>query len=363
MATIFEKIRRWTPTFSVKICNYDMYSLTCVHSLHLCRNRQPIPERILRGKYVMDDLVWPKSPVAPLSERFSGGALRLLAIWGFIMLCGLSNLRAQGTTHNAQETEHPDPCSSPTNEKLTPFEDLLLDQVENAVLTNPSEAPDIVVEAIATDVSNPLNFPGHVIQRAVRALGQKVNQANMARIVFGAVRARPDAVLETVRASIQRIRAPLHPNIVAAAVAALGDPYLRVELITIEEYFRETLQVSRQPILWDRIRCIQGAQETVEEVALGYKTTSLPEAVTLAEAIIDSAIEAGSSESSFDLQRAVDLVLQNGLGLSSLEGNPADSSTLLTVPPPIKPTPTPGTPGTPTPTPPTPTPTPSPISP
>jgi len=43
---------------------------------------------------------------------------------------------------------------------------------------------------------------------------------------------------------------------------------------------------------------------------------------------------AGSSESSFALQQAVDLVLQNGLGLSSLEGNPADSSTLLTVPPP-----------------------------
>ena len=301
----------------------------------------------------MDDLVWSKLPVAPLSERFSGGALRLLATWGFIMLCGLSNLRAQETTLNAQETEHPDPCSSATNEKLTPFEDLLLDQVENAVLTNPSKATDVVVEAIATDVSNPLNFPGHVIQRAIRALGQKVNQANMARIVFGAVRARPDAVLETVRASIQRTRAPLHPNIVAAAVAAVGDPYLRVELITIEEYFRETLRVSRQPILRDRIRCIQGAQETVEEAALGYKTTSLPEAVTLAEAIIDAAIQAGSSESSFDLRQAVDLVLQNGLGLSSLEGNPADSSTLLTVPPPITPTPTPGTP----------TPTPSPVSP
>jgi len=147
---------------------------------------------------------------------------------------------------------------------------------------------------------------------------------------------------------------------VAAAVAALGDPYLRVELVTIEEYFRETLQVSRQPILRDRIRCIQGAQETVEEAALAYKTTSLPETVTLAEAIIDAAIQAGSSESSFALQQAVDLVLQNGLGLSSLEGNPADSSTLLTVPPPITPTPTPGRPS---PTPATPTPTPSPISP
>src|SRR5882762_7109007 len=46
---------------------------------------------------------------------------------------------------------------------------------------------------------------------------------------------------------------------------------------------------------------------------------------------------AGSSESSFALQQAVDLVLQNGLGLSSLEGNPADSSTNITVPPPVPP--------------------------
>jgi hypothetical protein len=298
----------------------------------------------------MDALVWSKLPVVPRAERFSDGALRLLTTWGFIMLCCLQNVRAHETTQNAPEAEHAELSSSPTNEKLTPFEDLLLDQIENAVRTTPAKAPDIVVEAIATDVSNPLNFPGHVIQRAVRALGHKVNQANVARIVFGAVRARPEAVLQTVRAAIQRTPAPLHPNIVAAAVAALGDPYVRVELIRTEEYFRETLHASRQPILRDHIRDVQGTQETVEEAALAYKTSNLLEAVTLAEAIVDTAIQAGSSESSFDLQQAVDRVLQNGLGLSSLEGNPADSSTLITVPPP-------------TPAPSTPTPTPSPVSP
>jgi hypothetical protein len=256
------------------------------------------------------------------------------------------------------------------NEKLTPFEDRLLDQVENAVRTDPSKASDIVVKAIAIDVSNPLNFPGHVMQRAIRALGPKVNQSNIAIIVFCAVRARPTALFGTVRASIQKTRADLHPNIVAAAVAAVEDPYLRVESISVEEYFRETLHAARYPILRDRIRCVQGGQETVEEAALTYKTSTLPEALTLAEAIVDSAIQAGSSESIFDLQLAVNQVLQNGFSLSSLQGDPADSGTLITVPPPVTPapstpTPTPSRPTpTPTPTPTvTPTPTPSPVSP
>jgi hypothetical protein len=227
------------------------------------------------------------------------------------------------------------------NEKLTPFEDLLLDEVENAVQADPSKASDIVVKAIATEVSNPLNFPGHVMQRAIRALGPKVNESNIALMVLGAVRARPMALFETVQASIQGTRAHLHPNIVAAAVAAVGDPYLRVQSITVEEYFRETVHAARYPILWDRIRCVEGGQETVEEAALSYKTSTLPEALTLAEAVVDSAIQAGSSANIFDLQLAVNQVLQNGFAVFSLQGNPADSSTLITVPPPFTSTPTP----------------------
>jgi hypothetical protein len=307
----------------------------------------------------MDDLVRLKWLVVPLPRNQSHGQMRLAAVCGLIALCGPPILSAQETLPRAQQTATTDPSSSPTNEELTPFEDLLLDQVENAIRANPSEAANIVVKAIARDVSNPISFPGHVIQRAIRALGPMVNQNNIATIVFGAVRARPNAVFETVRASIQGTRAQLHPNVVAAAVAALEDPYIRVEPITIEEYFRETRHVARYPILWDRVRSVQGGQETVEEGALSYKISTLPEALTLAEAIIDSAIQAGSSASSFDLQQAVNLVLQNGFALFSLQGNPADSSTLITVPPPVTST-------SPTPTPtstPTPTPTPSPVSP
>jgi Glycosyl transferase family 2 len=269
----------------------------------------------------------------------------------FMLPGGIESVHAQQASPSAQKSVPVDPCSSPTNEKLTPFEDLLLDQVENAVRNEPSNASEIVVKAIATNVSNPLNYPGHVIQRAVRALGQNVKQADIATIVFGAVRARPEAVLETVPASIEKNRPRFHTKIVAAAVAAVGDPYMRVETSSLQEFYRQSLHVPREPILWDRLRCIQGGQETVEEGALGYKLSTDPVALTLAEAIINSAIQAGSPVSSFDLQQAVDLVLQNGLGLSSITGNPADSGTLITVPPPVFSTPS------------TPTPTPSPVSP
>jgi hypothetical protein len=286
----------------------------------------------------MDDLqvLWDRRAAVPR------GGLSSLVMVGLIMVYSLPPLYAQeASTPNARQTPASDPCSSQTNEKLTPFEDLLLDKIESAVQADPSKLPDIIARAIATDVSNPLNFPGHVMQRAIRALGPKINESNVAIMVFGAVRARPTALFETVQASIEKTRAHLHPNIVAAAVAAVGDPYLRVESVTVEEYFRQTRDAARYPILWDHIRCVQGGQETVEEGALTYKISSLPEARTLAEAVIDSAIQAGSSESVLDLQLAVNQVLQNGFGIFSLQGNPADSSTLITVPPPVISTPTP----------------------
>jgi len=236
------------------------------------------------------------------------------------------------------------------------------------------KASEIVSEALATDVSNPLTFAGHVLQRANRALGQKLNQVQVARIVFAAVKARPQAGIEIIRGAIQTAPVRLHPNIVAAAVAGVPDAYLRIQAITICETFGETLSIRRQPVLEDRILCTEGNQEFVEEVGLGYETTTRSEYEALAEALVDAAIQAGSLASISDLQQAVDLVLQNNFGFPSIVGDPADQGTNITVPPPVAPTATPGrptatpktptpTPGTPTPTPPTPTPTPSPVSP
>jgi hypothetical protein len=296
--------------------------------------------------------------VARPSGGFAYPGSRLLATGGLILLSSFMNV-------NAQQTPCPDIDCLQAKEKATPFENLLLDKIENDIRVNPLKAPDIVSEALVTNVSNPLTFAGHLLQRASKALGQRMNQVEIARIVFAAVKVRPQAAIEIVRGAIQTTPARLHSNIVAAAVAGVPDAYLRAEVIRACEIFGETLNIRRQPILEDRIVCTEGNQQFVEEVALGYEATTLSDYKTLAEVLIDAAIQAGSSASIYDLQQAVDLVLQNNF--EAIAGNPADSSTNITVPPPITPTPTPApptpTPGTPTPTPATPTPTPSPVSP
>jgi hypothetical protein len=297
--------------------------------------------------------------------RPSGGVSypgsQLIATGGVILLSSFMNV-------NAQQTPCADIDCLQAKEKATPFENLLFDKIENDIRMNPLKAPDIVSEALVTNVSNPLTFAGHLLQRANQALGQRLNQVEIARIVFAAVKARPQAALEIVRGAIQTTPARLHSNIVAAAVAGVPDAYLRAEVITACEIFGETLNIRRQPILEDRIVCTEGNQEFVEEAALAYETPNLSDedgktgktlivpsrrdlTKTLAEILIDAAIQAGSSASIYDLQQAVDLVLQNNFG--AIAGNPADSNTNITVPPPVTSTPTPGTP----------TPTPSPVSP
>jgi hypothetical protein len=286
-----------------------------------------------------------------------GRLFQLLAASGIVVLSSFSNVNAQQTPPlniaNGRPTPYPDVDRLQAKEKATPFENLLLDKIENDIRVNPLRAPDIVSEALVTNVSNPLTFAGHLVQRANQALGQKLNQVEIARIVLAAVRARPQAAIEIVRGAIQTTPARLHPNIVAAAVAGVPDAYLRAEVTTGYEIFGETLNIRRQPILEDRILYTEGNQEFIEEVALGYEAITLSDYKTLAEVLIDAAIQAGSSASIYDLQQAVDLVLQNNFGFPSIVGNPADSNTNITAPPPVTPTPTPATP----------TPTPSPVSP
>jgi hypothetical protein len=213
------------------------------------------------------------------------------------------------------------------NGKITQYENLLLDQFAGDVPANPPRAPDIVARALGTSVSNPLTFAGHIVRKVIEAFGPNANQIEISLVVRAAVEARPEAVLEIVRAAIQASRPRFHSNIVAAAVAAVHDPYLRIVVTELTELFGETLHTVRHPIWWDRILGVEGNQELVEETALGYTTTTLPDSVTLAEAIVNAAIQAGSPINAGTLMQAVDLVLTN--------------DTIITVQPPSSPSPTP----------------------
>jgi hypothetical protein len=133
--------------------------------------------------------------VARPSGGFAYPGSRLLATGGLILLSSFMNV-------NAQQTPCPDIDCLQAKEKATPFENLLLDKIENDIRVNPLKAPDIVSEALVTNVSNPLTFAGHLLQRASKALGQRMNQVEIARIVFAAVKVRPQAAIEIVRGAI-----------------------------------------------------------------------------------------------------------------------------------------------------------------
>jgi hypothetical protein len=272
-----------------------------------------------------------RSPIVPSISRLG----RFLAAWALVLFCDPINTGAEEMHSTSDLLELLD------NGKVTSYEDLLLDQVENDIRANPQRAPNIVTRELGTDVSNPLTFAGHIVQRGIEAFGPNANQIEIALIVRAAVKARPTAVLEIVRAAIEASPPRFHSDVVAAAVAGVQDPYLRIAVITLTELFGETLHAVRHPIWLDRILGVEGNQELVEETALGYTvgeaegltkglskdTTTLWDDVTLAEAIVNAAIQAGSPINAGILMQAVDLVLTH--------------DTNITVQPPSTPSPTP----------------------
>jgi hypothetical protein len=299
-----------------------------------CRFLGAAPKTRFRAKYVMDNrwvsLRW---PIVPSISRLG----RFLAAWSLVLFWDPINMGAEEMQSPPKFLELLD------NGKVTSYENLLLDPVENDIRASPQRAPNIVTRELGTDVSNPLTFAGHIVQRGIEAFGPNPNQIEIALIVRAAVKARPTAVLEIVRAAIGASPPRFHSDVVAAAVAGVQDPYLRITVTKLTELFGETLHTIRHPIWWDRILGVEGNQELVEEIALGYTvdeaegltkglskdTTTLWDDVTLAEAIVNAAIQAGSPINAGTLMQAVDLVLTT------------ESDTIITVQPPSTPSPTP----------------------
>ena len=212
------------------------------------------------------------------------------------------------------------------------------------VRKEPTKAPDFETHALAVEVHHTISFAGKSVRAALHVLGPAIyNHGLAARIIRAAILARPEAALEIVRDAVQETPPQVHSDIVGAATSSVPDPFETVREIRI----REDLLVPPEEV-W------------------GYQPGNGP---TLAEDILQAAIDAGSSESQYVLSSSVDTALENDLRPPTVTGDPADPETLITkfpAPSPVvSPTPTPTptrTPRrTPTPTPtPTVTPTPSP---
>jgi len=113
-------------------------------------------------------------------------------------------------------------------------ERVALDEVRAAVQANPNKAPDIVKQAIRTDVPHPVPLSCKVVRAAITALGKKTTSVLVARIVYAAVSEQPIEALCIVGVAIQDTAAAFHQDIVHAAIAAVPDPYVRVSRTRLE---------------------------------------------------------------------------------------------------------------------------------
>jgi hypothetical protein len=206
-----------------------------------------------------------------------------------------------------------------------------LKELEQGVRAEPTKAPDLETHALGVDVRHTISFAGKSVRTALHALGPAVyNHALVARVICAAIGARPEAALQIVRVAVQEAPPQVHPDIVGAATSCVPDPFNTVCVTRIRE--AQSAVTEPKP---DEGRNLTPAEPKPDEEVWGYQPCDGP---TLAEAILQSAIDAGSSASQYALSGSVDTVLENSLRPPTVIGNPEDPDTLITkwpTPPPV----------------------------
>jgi hypothetical protein len=171
-------------------------------------------------------------------------------------------------------------------------------QMENRIRLDRLQTPEIVAGALRGNSREPILCVSTIVRAAIRTLGKSISKIEIARLVRAAVEARPDAVLQIVRTGIVETRPQLHPDILAAAVAAVPDPFIQV-----------CVQHLRQVPCVDETFFDERKRSPVEEEVLGYDTGNCPDSTTLAELIVTTAIGAGSTAGVDSLYSSVNNVL------------------------------------------------------
>jgi hypothetical protein len=199
-------------------------------------------------------------------------------------------------------------------------------QLQNRIRTDRLHTPEIVADALKADARQPILCVSTIVRAAIRALGNSISKLEVARLVKAAVETRPDAVLQIVRSAIMETRPQLHPDILAAAVAAVPDPFIRVclqhlqEVPCVDETFFE--ERKRYP---------------AEEEVLGYSIDGCPDSTTLAELIATTAIGAGSTAGVDALYGSINNVLSGPWLFPDTDEIPLPTPTPLPTPSPVSP--------------------------
>jgi len=228
------------------------------------------------------------------------------------------------------------------------------------VENDPRNASEIVTKAIQADPQHSIFYAGEVVRFAIRGLGNSISEVAISFLVASAVNACPQAALQIVRVAVGETPPKLHATIVAAAVADVPDPYEYVIIVHRREGSSESPPVleKRNAFTVSKVFATDGksatpdnksgvaegkavateGKEAVGPEVLSYEPGTGPGSMTLAEAIIQAAIEGGSTAGLDALTNSVNFILLSTT--PPLEGDPADPSSIaipLPTPSPVSP--------------------------
>lgn len=172
--------------------------------------------------------------------------------------------------------------------------------VEKAVASDPGSTNSIVASALQPPHTITPAAASGVVAAAVRALGPRLGAKRVSGIVHTAVRLLPEHALEIVRAAVLAARAEYANDIVIAAVSAVPDPWKQV-------LYREVLQTQHGD------RDFKGEPDHKAIVESESQVGGLP--MTLAEAIVQTALAARPGLSRTGMIIAVEGVLQSAPGV------------------------------------------------
>jgi hypothetical protein len=223
-------------------------------------------------------------------------------------------------------------------ENVTSAEQAVLNEVEAEVRRDRPKAPDVVTKALRTKVPAPVPFSCEIVRAAIFGFDEQANRVEVARLIFAAVKARPEEVLSIVGVAIENLPGRLHRDIVGAAVAAVPDPYACISPTSLH-----WPPCSRRPEQAG-YRTASDQDRQLNSIIYEPETPGPCTGITLAEAILQQALLSGTIQSEMALSTTINEVLRNVGSPDPLRASNFEWDTLISKDP--------GALGTPPPTPP-----------
>jgi hypothetical protein len=193
-----------------------------------------------------------------------------------------------------------------SSESRSIAEDTTTTALRQEIAASPKSAPAAVTRVLMEAGPKAGSIAAPTVAAAIQALGADPTKRQVASIVYAGVRMAPDSVLSIVRAAV-KVAPNAAPDIAAAAVSAVPDPWKPVHYQRQAMSERDAKDGGNMPgaqegdfkthvSLWDNLR--------------RKPVTPIPGTLmTLAEAIVQAAFEAGANASLADIQSAVDFAL------------------------------------------------------